>query len=249
MQRDNAITKAYGSLTEAAKTYSSLYLKYFVCLSISLSKYRHLFYGLAWYRQDRGTYKEEKFRWKNVLGGRGLEEHMNLKSTFNLRIGMMQRPMRGCAHSGEICTGVGLLQLAVWIEQGWICLIVFLLDEVKIDRTLQSLCCLVDMIELHIAHENIGKQVLRMTNCTFHIWRQISLSNILCLSVHWQTQCQSNGEKCTDSRSWSRVLAIACYPFHKLWNWKFTLRFPSNEFAFQINTRQMFRWVIISGVQ
>ena len=30
--------------------------------------------------------------------------------------------------------------------------------------------------------------------------------------------------KCNGSRSWSRVLAIACYPFYKLWNWKFTLQ-------------------------
>ena len=43
--------------------------------------------------------------------------------------------------------------------------------------------------------------------------------------------------KCTDLRSWSRVLAIACY-FHRLWNWKFL---ASNEFTFQINTRQLFR--------
>ena len=34
------------------------------------------------------------------------------------------------------------------------------------------------------------------------------------------------------------MLAVACYPFHKLWNWKFT---PHMYLIFQNKTRQLFR--------
>ena len=48
--------------------------------------------------------------------------------------------------------------------------------------------------------------------------RSASSAGLLLLLDRTQavTERQSNREKCTDSRSRSRVLAIACYPFHKL---------------------------------
>ena len=61
------------------------------------------------------------------------------------------------------------------------------------------------------------------------------------------TSEQSIWEKCTDSRSWSRMLAIACYPFLQALELEID---ASNEFIFsnQCQTAVSSFWVLISSV-
>ena len=88
--------------------------------------------------------------------------------------------------------------------------------------------------------------------CYYHYCKFLQLVRFHDQTPQLNSTCYqhlSNWGKCTDMRSWSRVLAIACCPFHKFWNWKLMLQMNLISTSDKSKADSCFvLWVLISGV-